>query len=214
MKNCRIFNSLTDNQINLAKQQLEGVIISYQKGEMIIEENAVLKDMGILLTGNVCMSKFTLEGKEILMQKLVPPYLVGAEVACTIRQDAPYSIYSTTDSDIYWFSIEKVMEKGFIDDDIRVILLRNIMYFIADENIRKYYKVEAITIKGVRERIVRYLSLQQKKAGSSRFHIKFNREELANFLVVNRSVLSHELRLMEKEGMIKFKKNYFEIIRL
>ena len=181
---------------------------------MIIEENSIVKEIGIILKGNVCMSKFTIDGKEILMQKLIPYYLVGAEIACTRRQDSPYTIYSTNDSDIYWFSAEKVMENGYLDDDIRVIMLRNIMYFIADENIRKYYKIESITIKGVRERIVLYLGLQQKKSGVDKFYIKFNREELANFLGINRSVLSHELKLMEKEGMIIFKKNYFEIIRL
>ena len=93
-------------------------------------------------------------------------------------------------------------------------MLRNIMYFIADENMRKYYKIEVFTMKGVRERIVNYLAYQQKISGSSMFYIKLNREELSNFLGVNRSVLSHELKLMEQEGIIKFKKNYFEIIKL
>jgi CRP-like cAMP-binding protein len=209
-----MFYDLSDQQIKLVKQQLDGVIKSYQKGERIIEENIIVKEIGIIIKGNVCISKFTVDGKELLMQKLAPSYLVGAEIACTRKQDSPYTVYSPKDTEIYWFPAKKIMEKGFLDDDIRIIMLRNIMYFIADENIRKYYNIEAITKKGVRERIVHYLALQQKRLGTNRFYIKFNREELANFLRVNRSVLSHELKLMEKEGMIKFKKNYFEIIKL
>ena len=79
---------------------------------------------------------------------------------------------------------------------------------------RKYHKIEAVSFKSVRERIVYYLSLQQKMKGTDQFYINFNREELANFLGVNRSVLSHELKRMEREGLIRFNKNYFEICRL
>ncbi|MGH4140873.1 Crp/Fnr family transcriptional regulator [Clostridium sp.] len=214
MKNTRMFYGLSDQQINLAKQQLEGGVKSYKRGEIVIKENAIVKEIGIILNGSLCISMFTIDGREILMQKLVPFYLIGAEIACTISQDAPYTMYSTNDTDILWFSVDKIMDKGFLDDDIRLIMLRNIMYLIADENIRKYYKIELITVHSVRERIVRYLTLQRKKAGANKFHIKLNREELANFLAVNRSVLSHELKLMEKEGMIVVKKNYFEITRL
>lgn len=209
-----MFYDLSEREIKLAKQQLDGVIKSYQKGERIIEENLIVKEIGIIIKGNVCISKFTIDGKELLMQKLAPSYLIGAEIACTRKQDSPYTVYSSKDTEIYWFPAKKIMEKGFLDDDIRIIMLRNIMYFIADENIRKYYNIEAITKKGVRERIVHYLTLQKKRLGTNSFYIKFNREELANFLRVNRSVLSHELKLMEKEGMIRFKKNYFEIIKL
>ncbi|HNR03535.1 MAG TPA: Crp/Fnr family transcriptional regulator [Bacillota bacterium] len=214
MQNCRLFSGLSDRQIKLAKQQLDGVINSYREAEVIVEEDAIVNRIGILLQGNAYISKFTMDGKELLMQKLVPFYLVCAEVAFTRKQNAPYTIYCEKDTDIYWFSIEKITKNGLIDDGIREILLRNIMLYIADENMRKYHKIEAISIKGIRERIVHYLALQQKINGSNQFYIKFDREKLANFLGMNRSVLSHELKRMEKEGLITFKKNYFEIFRL
>lgn len=214
MNKCKIFFDLSKEQINLAKQQLDYTTSTYKKGQTIIAENSIVKDIGIVIKGNLCMSKFTSDGKEILMQKLIPTYIVGAEIAFTRRQSSPYDVYATKDTEIQWFSVEKIMRKGFLDEEIRVVLLNNIMYFIADENIRKYYKIEAISIIGVREKIIRYLSIQQKKRGSNKIYLKFNREELANFLGVNRSVLSHQLNLMEKEGMIVLKKNYFEIIKL
>lgn len=213
MKDCRIFQSLSEEEVELVKGQLNCTISSYEKGETIIEENSIVKEIGIVMKGSLCMSKFTVDGKEILMQKLVPSYIVGAEIAFTRRQDSPYAVYTTDYTEIEWFPVERVMEKGFLDDDMRVILLNNIMYFIANENMRKYYKIEAISIRGVREKIIRYLSIQQKKRGSNKIYLKFNREEWANFLGINRSVLSHELKLMENEGMILFDRNYFEIIK-
>ncbi|MGI5901467.1 MAG: Crp/Fnr family transcriptional regulator [Desulfitobacteriia bacterium] len=214
MENCRMFSGLSKQQIKLAKQQLDGSIHSYRAKELIIAEDAIVKHIGIILKGQASIAKFTSDGKELLMQKLVPYYLVGAEIACTRKKTAPYTVYSVKDTDIYWFSAGKIIRQGFIDNTIRDLLFRNILHYIADENMRKYHKIEALSLKGVRERIVYYLALQQKMKGTNRFYIKFNREELANFLGVNRSVLSHELKQMEHEGLIKFYKNYFEIFRL
>lgn len=214
MKNCRIFSGLSEQQIKLAEQLLDGSSHSYRTGELIIVENAIVEQIGIILKGQASIAKFTFDGKELLMQKLVPYDLVGAEIACTRRKTAPYTVYSASDTDIYWFSADKILRQGYIDNTIRELLLRNILYYIADENMRKYHKIEAVSFKSVRERIVYYLSLQQKMKGTDQFYINFNREELANFLGVNRSVLSHELKRMEREGLIRFYKNYFEICRL
>lgn len=214
MKNCKIFEGLSKQEINLAKEQLDFSFNKYKKDQVIIEENSIVKEIGIINKGNLCISKFTEDGREILMQKLLPSYIIGAEIAFTRKQDSPYSVYASEDTEIGWFSIDKVMGEGFLNEDIKMIILKNIMYFIADENIRKYYKIEAISTKGVRNKIMRYLHIQQKKEASNSLHLKFNREELANFLGINRSVLSNELSLMEDEGMIKLNKNYLKIIKL
>jgi len=214
MDNCRIFSGLSKQQIKSAEQQLEGSIRTYRPGEIIIGEDAIVDHIGIILKGHASIVKFTVSGRELLMQKLVPCDLVGAEIACTRKKTAPYSVYSVSDSEIYWFSAEKILQKGSIDDELRELLFRNILYYVADENMRKYHKIETVSFKGMRERIVHYLNFQRKMKGTDRFYINFNREELANFLGVNRSALSHELKRMEKEGLIRFNKNYFEILRL
>ncbi|MSS63117.1 Crp/Fnr family transcriptional regulator [Velocimicrobium porci] len=214
MKECRIFYGLSEEQKNAAISQLRGIVKKYEKGRTVIRENYIVNEIGILLKGNLCISKYTEEGKELLMQKLTPSYLVGAEIACTRRKDSPYIVYSPKESSVYWFLADKILKPGEINESIRMVMFQNLMVFLADENIRKYYKIESITTKSVRERIIKYLELQRKKAGDDSFYIKLNREQMANFLGMNRCVLSHELKLMEKEGKIRLKKNYFEIIKL
>ena len=54
--------------------------------------------------------------------------------------------------------------------------------------------------------------MQAERRGTNTFRIPFDREELAAFLCVNRSALSHELSLMEQEGLIQFRKNQFTIL--
>ena len=103
MKNCRIFSGLSEQQIKLAEQLLDGSSHSYRTGELIIVENAIVEQIGIILKGQASIAKFTFDGKELLMQKLVPYDLVGAEIACTRRKTAPYTVYSASDTDITGF---------------------------------------------------------------------------------------------------------------
>lgn len=91
-------------------------------------------------------------------------------------------------------------------------MMESILALIAAEHIRKMYKIEILSRKGLRDRILTFLSIQRSFEGSDDFKIPFNREELADYLCVNRSALSHELRCMEKEHLIYCRKNHFRIL--
>ena len=106
----------------------------------------------------------------------------------------------------------KVMEEeGVLDLRERIEFYKKTVHFLANEDIRKCRKIELLSIRGIRERIERYLRVQQSRHKSSAFDIEFNREQMANYLGINRSVLSHELKKMEKEGILKVRKNHFEL---
>lgn len=80
--------------------------------------------------------------------------------------------------------------------------------WIADENIRKFYRLAILSQHGLRNRVMVYLLMQARRRASRKFQIPFSREELAYFLCVNRSSLSHELSHMEQESCIRFKKQF------
>ena len=76
---------------------------------------------------------------------------------------------------------------------------QRIAHFLANEDIRKYRKIEILSSRSVREKIEKYLKIQKIRYQSDEFDIEFNREQLASYLGLNRSVLSHELKKMEKD---------------
>jgi CRP-like cAMP-binding protein len=82
---------------------------------------------------------------------------------------------------------------------------------LADKNIRLTQKIDHITKKTTREKLLSFLSEYAIRAGSSSFYIPFNRQEMADYLSVDRSAMSNELSKMRDEGMLKFTKNYFEL---
>lgn len=76
-------------------------------------------------------------------------------------------------------------------------------------NMKKEYRLAILSQRGLRERITTYLTMQAARRQTTAFTIPYSREELAAYLCVNRSVLSHELSRMQQEGLISFRKNYF-----
>jgi CRP-like cAMP-binding protein len=99
-----------------------------------------------------------------------------------------------------------------IPDNYRCSLLKNILEMISNANMRQLYKIDILSKKSLRDRIVLYLSLQAKRKKTNDFLIPFNREEFAAYLCVDRSALSRELGRMQDEGLIQFEKNRFIIL--
>lgn len=88
-----------------------------------------------------------------------------------------------------------------------------IMQRLADESIRKMHKIEILAERGLRDRIIMYLDILRKKSGTNVVRVNMGREQLAQFLCVNRSALSNELNKMKREGIIDFRKNEFRILK-
>ena len=105
-----------------------------------------------------------------------------------------------------------VLEAGALSGEARTILWRNLLTILSDGNLRKHYRLAILAQRGLRDRVLVYLTMQAERRGTQTFRIPFSREELAAFLCVNRSALSHELSRMEAEGLIRFRKNEFTLL--
>ena len=87
-----------------------------------------------------------------------------------------------------------------------------LLRILADDNIKKLYKIEVLSKRGLRDRAMTYLRLIHKKSGNTEFSINMDREQFAQYLCVNRSALSYELNQMKRDGIVDFKKDRFRII--
>ena len=204
---CDMDRKKADEIIN----RLGGRTVTYDKGEIIIREREKLNNIGILLDGVLCKVQYYRDGTEQLVQKLVSSFVVGVEIAVSEKKTSPYDVYASEQARIFWFPVRTMEEEGVLDLRERIEFYKKTVYFLANEDIRKYRKIELLSIRGIRERIEQYLRIQQSRHKSNAFDIEFNREQMANYLGINRSVLSHELKKMEKEGILKVRKNHFEL---
>lgn len=211
---CFLFREMSREKIDSILGLLKGRIKSYQKNEIVISEESEVREVGILLSGEMCKVRYFSDGTEQMVQKLQKSYMVGLEIAASMKKTSPYSMYASQLSEVFWFPVRCLEEPGILEEADRIHLYQRIVYFLANEDIRKYRKIEILSSGSVREKIEKYLCIQKIRHQSNEFDIDFNREELANYLGLNRSVLSHELKNMEKDGLLTVRKNHFVLHRI
>lgn len=205
---CTLFRGLCAKDV---VPLLDGNTSSCPEGQFLIQEGERIDRLWILLSGTLHASRYEPNGQEFLYQQILPSYMAGGEVSCTPRKTSPYDIYAASDCRLWSFYWERI-DSPSLPPKVRLTMMKNMLTFVSNQNIRKYYKIEALSVKGARERILKYLTAQAIRAGSRTFTIFMDRESMANYLCINRSVLSHELKKMEKDELLTFKKNEFTLL--
>ena len=190
---------------------LEGHLSAVSVGTFLFQEGQRIDHFHVLLSGTVHASFFDRNGREFLYQQLTPGQIVGGEIVCTPQKITPYCTYTEDRVRLWSFPWSKVEGDSDLPPELRMTLLKNLLNFVANLNIRKYYKIDALSTRSARERILKYLIGQAVLSRSTTFTVPMDREGMANYLCLNRSVLSHELKQMEEDGLIQFRKNQFTL---
>lgn len=208
----RMFEQLPSERAKDIFLSLKPKCVELKKNELLIRDGQKVDFFAIAESGELNATKLYKDGKQSLMLKYEPSYIVGVDIAATKRQSSTYYITAVKDSRVYVIDYKKIAKPGYIEEADRLLIMESILALIAGENQRKMSKIEILSRKGLRDRILTFLAIQRSFEGRDEFTIPFNREEMAEFLCVNRSALSHELRLMEKENLIYCRKNFFRIL--
>lgn len=206
---CILFSSLDTSIINEIIFPA-GKLIHCPQNTPLISSQDIVDWFAVVLQGRVQISQIHPNGNRNLMGIAKSNYVVGADLICTKTRRSPYDAIASEDTVLLGFSADWFMGQQ-LDPEIQKSIWRQLMVLISQENMRKHYRLAILSQKSLRSRILTYLTMQAERLGTTSFEIPFNREELADFLCVNRSVLSHELKQMEQEGILYTKKNYFSL---
>lgn len=185
------------------------LVQEYPKGLFLIAPQQQVNRFGIVLSGKIHLMHIFSEGGYSLMSSLIPGELLGADLIFTRSQLSPYHAMAVADTRVIYFPAELAVRPGILPEVWRTELLLRLNAWISTINMKKEYRLAILSQNGLRERILTYLTMQASRRQKTSFSISYSREELAAFLCVNRSALSHELSRMQQEGLITFRKSYF-----
>lgn len=211
LEHCYLFRGMDETTRKESFDGLGGKIQSYDKGNIICHEGDRIENLGIILEGEVRIVRIELDGNERLFHKLSPAYMFGADVVYTPTRESPYVAYCSQDTKIWMFGWTETDWREGREEVWRGMVRQRLTEFIANENVRKFYRIDILSSKNVRTRVLKYLRVQCRKKRSNTVEIPYSREEFANYLCVNRSVLSDELGKMQEEGILVFHKNRFTL---
>ncbi len=208
----KLFSGLSKEDIEALLPLLYMQVMQHEKGTILVNLDDTIDYVGIVLSGELSIYKEDVYGRLNLIRKAKVHKLYGIEVACTPSQISPLVISCASDAQVLTFPFHLIGSPSVIPDSLRCMMLKNILELIANANMRQLYKIDILSKKSLRDRIILYLCLQSKRKNTKEFSIPFNREEFAAYLCVDRSALSRELGRMQDEGLIQFDKNRFIIL--
>ncbi len=187
-------------------------VAGYQKGQPVVLEQERVMYIGIVLEGAVDMVKEDLWGNKTILARIEKNDLFGETFACGSDSLAVVSFIVSKNARILFMPFCKAMHTCANSCEFHRKLVDNMVRIIADKNRELLRKIEVISQKTLREKILSYLSVQAQQQNARYFQIPLGRTELAEYLCADRTALARELGKMKNEGLIDYDKNMFRIL--
>jgi len=184
---------------------------TYRKGDIVLFENENIKHIGIILSGSVDMVKEDLWGNRTMLIRMRRDELFGETFACGSDNLSVVTFLVSEDAEILFMPFDRVMHSCTMACVFHHRLIENMVRIIADKNRDLMRKVEVVSKRTIREKVLTYLSIQAQMQKKRYFEIPLGRMELAEYLCVDRSALTRELVKMKEDGLIDYDRNCFRI---
>lgn len=181
----------------------------YPKDSMIYHTGQTIKRMGLLLSGGVNIVRTDIWGNENIIGHIVPGEVFAETYALSLGHPMMADVVTTADTTVLFLDVARVIKTCASSCSHHDRLIRNLLTIMAYKNLNLAQKINHITPKSIRERLLSYLSAEAVSQGSRDIFIPFNRQHLADYLSVDRSALSKELSKMRADGLVDYKKNHF-----
>ncbi len=178
-----------------------------RRGEAVFHTGDVIDRIGIVVSGSVRSEKNYADGDVHILSVFEKHAVLALDMAMSKTRVSPVDYIANESGEIVLISMESLRSSDHWGNIQRILVET-----LADELIRSANKNEMLAQHSIRGRVLTYLRTVANKAGTDEITISMNREQLAQFLCVNRTSLSNELSLMQQEGLIEFRKNRFRLL--
>ena len=185
---------------------------TYRKGQVVILEEEHIHHVGIVLSGAVDMVKEDIWGNQTILARMGKNELFGETFACGDDNRSVVTFAVPEDTEVLFIPFHRMMHTCTNACVFHQKLVENMVRIIANKNRDLMRKVEIVSKKTLREKILTYLSVQSQIHNARYFEIPLGRTELAAYLCADRTALARELSNMRAEGLIDFEKNMFRIL--
>ena len=212
LKNCPLFAGIAEDDLMRMLVCLGATVEEFDKKFTVIAEGNPARYIGIVLSGSVQIARVDYYGNRSILAEAGASEVFGEAFACAETESIPVTVTAIEPCEIMLIDCSHILHTCQNNCGFHQQLIFNLMKDLATKTILFHQKIEITSKRSTREKLMTYLLLCAKKAGSSSFEIPFDRQELADYLEVERSGLSAEIGKLKKEGIIDCEKNRFELL--
>lgn len=210
--NTPLFRGMTVPDIEEMLRCLRAAERTYKKGAVILPEGTPTEQLGVVLSGRVIIEMGDVWGNNSVLSSVGAGGIFAEAYACVPGEPLMVNVTAAEDTRALLLNIRRVLEPCANVCPRHVRLVRNLLTLCSEKNLQLSRRVLHTGPKSIRKRLLSYFSECIKRTGSYSFDIPYNRQQLADYLSVERSALSNELSLMRRDGLIRYEKNHFDVM--
>lgn len=211
LKRTQMFSGVGDKEILSMLSCLGARLKTYEKGEYVLRQGEHLRDITLLVGGNLHIQKDDYWGNRSILGRIAVGEMFGEAYVAPESGALLNDVVALEDSAVMFFDVNRVITTCPTACRFHAVVVQNMFFAISEKNRRLVQKLDHMSRRTIREKLISYLSEEAKKNNNSSFSIPFNRQQLADFLSVDRSAMSNELCKMRNEGLLEFEKNAFRL---
>ena len=212
LKRTQLFAGVGDDEIASMLSCLGARLYTYKKGEYVLRQGEHLNDIIVLVDGNLHIQKDDYWGNRSILGQIAVGEMFGEAYVAPESGALLNDVVAVDDSAVIFLDVKRIITTCSSVCRFHAIVVQNMFFAISEKNRKLVQKLGHMSKRSTREKLISYLSEEAKKHNSSSFTIPFNRQQLADFLSVDRSAMSNELCKMRDEGLLEFEKNQFKLL--
>ena len=204
-----LFSGITPDEQKILSETLSTTTRKYSKNEFILHSGDSITKMGFLLSGSAILLKEDFWANRSILAKLETGDIFAETYACLPNTILGVSVLADETAEVLFLDVRHLLTTRIRDSAPCAKLLQNLLVATAQKNLLLNEKMTHLSRRTTREKLLSYLSAQSMRHHTAEFDIPFNRQQLADYLLVDRSAMSSELCKMRDEGLLEFHKNHF-----
>ena len=211
LKTIPLFKGLSSDELLQILNCSGATVKSYRKGESVLAEGETDIRMGVVLNGTVITEKTDYNGNRFILSRISSSGLFGMAFVANDSTVFPLNVTAFTDCRILFLK-PSLLTVCSANCPAHSRLLTNLLKILAGLTIEMRNKIDIMSRKTTREKLLAYLKLASCEAGSLSFDIPYNRQQLADYLCVERSALSTVIGELVRDNLIRTDRKHFELI--
>ena len=212
LKKCELFRRIEDENLLRMLTCLGARVEFFDKKYTVMAEGSAAKYIGIVLTGAANTVQVDYYGNRSILGSINAGEIFGSAFACAEAECMPVSIVASEPCEVMLIDCSHIMHTCSNNCGFHQQLIYNLMKDMAQKVLEFHERIEITSKRSTRERLMAYLAICAKKAGADSFEIPFDRQELADYLEVDRSGLSAEISKLRAEGILESNKRKFKLL--
>ncbi len=181
----------------------------FPKDALLLRAGDTAESIGLVLSGSVLVEQEDVWGNRNILSKAGPGQTFAAAYACAPGSVLRVNVAAETPVIVLFLNVRRVLTMCPSACAHHSRIIRNLLGELAEKNLRFGEKLTHMGQRTTRGKLLSYFSAEAQRLGTYEFDIPFSRQQLADYLAVERSGLSQELGKLRREGLLAFHKNHF-----